>query len=316
MTATALVVDRPHDGATDLIVNALAAVGVPVFRFDMADFPLSLHLDARHEETDGWTGVLETDHRAVELADIGAVYWNRPDHFVLPAMSPADEHYSRGAARHGLGGVLAGLPVAWMNHPNRASAAEFKPDQLRTARSAGLHTPRTLITNDPEAVRRFAKTCGTPLVTKPMGIPYVTHDAGTETMRTRPVDLNDLGGIETTAHLVQEQITKAYEVRLYAVGSTHLAVRITAGSEAARLDWRTDYDALTYDRIDVPAPIAAAVNAYMSARGLTYAALDFAVERGGRWVYFEANPAGQFAWLHEVVPVAEAIAETVKGWCT
>ena len=149
-----------------------------------------------------------------------------------------------------------------------------------------------------------------------MGIPYVTHDAGTETMRTRPVDLHDLGGIETTAHLVQEQITKAYEVRLYAVGSTHLAVRITAGSEAARLDWRTDYDALTYDRIDVPAPIAAAVNAYMSAMGLTYAALDFAVEPGGRWVYFEANPAGQFAWLHEVVPVAETIAETVKGWCT
>ena len=133
VTATALVVDRPHDGATDLIVNALAAVGVPVFRFDMADFPLSLHLDARHEETDGWTGVLETDHRAVELADIGAVYWNRPDHFVLPAMSPADEHYSRGAARHGLGGVLAGLPVAWMNHPNRARRSSSPTSSARPA---------------------------------------------------------------------------------------------------------------------------------------------------------------------------------------
>lgn len=172
------------------------------------------------------------------------------------------------------------------------------------------------MTNSADAVHAFAKACGTPLVTKPLGVPYITHEGGVETMRTRPVDLSNLDGIETTAHLVQEQISKAFEVRVYAVGGVHLAVRITAGSEAARLDWRADYDALTYDRIDVPAPVSAAVDAYMSAMGLTYAAHDFAVEPGGRWVWFEANPAGQFGWLHEVVPVAETIAETLKGWCT
>ena len=45
--------------------------------------------------------------------------------------------------------------MLWVNHPGRDEAAARKAHQLDVARSAGLAIPRTLITNDPDAARRF-----------------------------------------------------------------------------------------------------------------------------------------------------------------
>ncbi|MDJ0344216.1 hypothetical protein QMK19_28835 [Streptomyces sp. H10-C2] len=319
---TVLVVDGPHEAATDLIVQALTDRAVPAFRMDTAQFPAEVELSAHHRggpAAGPWEGRLTTACRSVDLADIGAVYWNRPQQFEFPGLSVADEHWARGAARIGLGGVLTGLPVPWMNHPSRAAAAEFKPEQLRVAAAAGLDTLPTLVTNSAEEVRRFAKEVGAPLITKPLGIPYIAHTGQVETMYTRRVDLDELDGIETSAHLFQEEVQdKAYEVRVIVIGGACHGVRIDAGSTAAGLDWRTDYDALTYSSVAVPCSVAAAIRTYMKWMGLTYAAHDFVVRTDGRWTFYEANPSGQFAWLNEKVefPLADTIADTLKGWCT
>ncbi|MCD9194228.1 hypothetical protein [Streptomyces albireticuli] len=319
MTSTVLVVDGPREGATDLVVEALAEASVDVFRMDMAQFPGELELRVTHGTGGGdvWLGSLATAYRSVELGDIGAVYWNRPGPFVFPGLSESDAHWARGAARIGFGGVLVSLGARWMNHPGRASAAEFKPWQLAVARSVGLEVPRTLVTNRADEVVRFAEDVGGPLVTKPMGVPYITHAGGSETMYTRVVDLDQLEGVEVTAHLFQEQVRKAFEVRLTCVGGRCLGVRIDAGSDVARGDWRADYDALTYRPISTPPAVAAAVGAYMARMELSYAAFDFIVRPDGRWTFLEANPSGQWAWLDSpTVPIAATIAGTLRGWCS
>ncbi|WP_236669530.1 MvdC/MvdD family ATP grasp protein [Streptomyces antimycoticus] len=200
MTNTVLVVGDPFEAGTDLVVEGLSSSDIPVFRMDTADFPRELELRATN--VDGqWAGTLSNKYRSIALADVKAVYWNRPNLFQFPELSESYAHWARGAARIGLGGVLMSLAARWMNHPSRASVAEFKPQQLRTARSMGLATPRTLITNSADEVRAFAENVEVPLITKPLGAPHVVHSRGSETMYTREVDLDALGGVELTAHL-------------------------------------------------------------------------------------------------------------------
>ncbi|MGI9000377.1 MAG: hypothetical protein ACR2GH_01785 [Pseudonocardia sp.] len=59
------------------------------------------------------------------------------------------------------------------------------------------------------------------------------------------------------------------------IGEELFTIMITAGSAAARVDWRADFDALTYQWVDTPPELAHGVRAYMKTLGLAYAALDF-----------------------------------------
>lgn len=318
-----LVVDSQFDAATDLLMTALAdhEANVPVFRMDTAQFPVELGASARIGRR-GWEGSLRLDHRSVTLAEVGAVYWNRPHLYRMPeGLSAPDAQWARGAARHGLGGLLLSLPVTWMNHPTTSSQAEFKPLQLTTAQQAGLRVPRTLVTNEPDAVRDFAKAAGGPIVTKPLGSPDVAHARSAERMYCRLLDPGELDSpdaldsVAMTAHLFQEQVSKAFEVRLTVVGRTCHSVRIDAGSAAARTDWRSDYGALSYTAIDTPCAVAESVAVYMRALGLTYAAMDFVVDPDERWWFLEANPAGQWAWLNPYTGLANAMADALIRWC-
>ncbi|WP_172385656.1 MvdC/MvdD family ATP grasp protein [Streptomyces sp. MNP-20] len=317
MNGTVLVVDGLHDAATDLIVQALPAAGAAVFRMDTAQFPRALRLAAVHDDRgDGWTGALVSGDRTVRMEGVRAVYWNRPGLFTFEGLSESDAHWARGAARIGFGGVLASLDARWMNHPARASAAEFKPLQLKIARAAGLDTPRTLVTNDPDHVEAFARAVNGPLITKSLGSPFVAHEQVRETIYTRAVDLDQLDGIEITAHLFQEEIAKDHEIRLVWIDGVCHSVRIDARSAAARVDWRADYDALDYTLINTPKAIEASVGTYMDAMGLTYAALDFIVRPDATWTFLEANPSGQWAWLNSpTLPLAQTIADALTRWC-
>ncbi|OLT22004.1 hypothetical protein BJF78_33465 [Pseudonocardia sp. CNS-139] len=52
--------------------------------------------------------------------------------------------------------MLAALPVLWVNHPSRLADAAYKPVQLALAHECGLRVPDTVVTSEPESVRRFA----------------------------------------------------------------------------------------------------------------------------------------------------------------
>ncbi|MGH3450807.1 MAG: ATP-grasp ribosomal peptide maturase, partial [Haloechinothrix sp.] len=101
------------------------------------------------------------------------------------------------------------------------------------------------------------------------------------------------------------------DVRLTVVGHHAFAVQInTAGGW---IDWRRDYDRLTYRRIDTPDEIYRAARAYLDRLGLVYGCFDFALATDGRWVFLECNPAGQWGWLEDITgaPIAAAFADVL-----
>lgn len=53
-------------------------------------------------------------------------------------------------------------------------------------------------------------------------------------------------------HIFQEWVLKQYEVRLTVVDGHFFAARIDAESEAAYVDWRSDYHSISYSVIETP----------------------------------------------------------------
>jgi glutathione synthase/RimK-type ligase-like ATP-grasp enzyme len=126
-------------------------------------------------------------------------------------------------------------------------------------------------------------------------------------------DLDD--SIGATATMLQQVVPKAFEVRLTVIGDRMFPVGIHAHSDASRLDWRTDYAALTYDpAVSLPSDVADGVKALMRELGLFFGAFDFAVTPAGAWVFFEVNVNGQWHWLtHKTdLPLVGAMADALQ----
>ncbi|MFC4032622.1 MvdC/MvdD family ATP grasp protein [Streptomyces polygonati] len=307
-----LILTGRDDLTADVVVEELVKRGEPVVRYDTADFPTASRLAVRLTG-DGWAGSL-TGSRTVRLETVKSVWWRRPNEFVTPDGWPGRARaLAVSEARSGLLGVLCSLPVRWINHPASDAAANYKPRQLAVAAGRAplrdhlrprlrprVHRGRTRGLQG--ARRRRARPSGKAAV--PPGF-LVSAD-----------DMDD--GVTGTAHLFQERVEKAYEVRLTVIGDRMFPVAIHAGSAAAQLDWRTDYRSLTYERVAIPPEVEDGVRRLMDELGLFFGALDFAVTPAGRWVFFEVNPNGQWHWIavKAVVPLVEAMADALQGEIT
>ncbi|MEU6267501.1 ATP-grasp ribosomal peptide maturase [Saccharopolyspora shandongensis] len=314
---TVVIFAQEADAPVDAVVRELAKRGVTVFRADTSWFPGQLVLDAHIDASGRWTGQLRTEHRSVDLEAITSIWYRDPAAFRFPdTLTDVERAYAHREARLGFGGVLAALPALWVNHPNRAADAIFKPLQLATAATCGLHVQPTLVTNAPEVAARFAAEQGEDnTICKSFGPNTVTEGGNLKvafTQRLTSDDLTELGGVASTATQLQRWVNKASEARVIVVGEQIFTIKIHAGSEAAHVDWRADFPALTYEWIDTPAEITQPIRAYMKTLGLAYAALDFGIEAGtGRYVFFESNSSGQYGWLeaHTGAPITAALAD-------
>ncbi len=153
---TVLVLAEELDTTADGVVRGLTQRGVPVVRLDLSWFPQRLTLDAEfHDGT--WRGCLRTEYHEVDLASVRSVWVRTPSSFRMPeGMSAVERDFAKREAKLGVGGVLLALPdVLWVNRPDLAATAVYRPVQLAAAARCGLTVPRTLVSNDPAAVSRF-----------------------------------------------------------------------------------------------------------------------------------------------------------------
>lgn len=319
---TVLVLAQEADAPADQLIAELGRREVAVFRADTSWFPRRLVLDAEVAPDGRWSGTLATDQRTVELRGIRSVWYRDPAAFVFAdGLTEVERAYAHREARLGFGGVLAALAGAlWVNHPNRAADAMYKPLQLVTAGACGLRVPPTLVTNSPAAVRRFADIHARAggVVQKSFGPNVITEGGRPKVAFTRRLDgmvLADLRGVDATATQVQRWVDKTTDARIVVVGDRMFTILIKSGSAAGRVDWRADYDALSYEWIETPPHVGRGVQEYMQVLGLVYAALDFGVDADGRWWFYESNGGGQYGWLEAQTgaPITSALVDLLQG---
>lgn len=312
-----LILAEERDPSADAMVPALESRGVEVHRLNTEWFPAQLSLSARL--CGGrWVGHLRTEHRTVDLEGIQSIWYRSPKAYRFPdGLNTVELEHAKVEAKYGLGGVLMSLPVLWVNHPSRLADSGYKPAQLATAARCGLTVPDSLITNDADAVRGFAGEGEA--VTKMLGAVSIVEGGVRKFAHTRVLDsddLDDLRGIEHTAHQVQGWVPKKHEARMIVIGEHVTTAAIYAGSPAAYIDWRTDYDHLTYQLVEPPAEVIEGVRRLMAEMRLVYGALDFVIGPDGTWTFLEINAGGQYGWLEDVTgaPLTEQLADLLmKG---
>ncbi len=314
---TVLILARDLDATADQMVIALRERDVSVCRVNTAWFPEQLSVSAGLRGG-RWAGHLRTPAHIVELEEIHAVLYRSPEAYHMPTtLTGPERHHAFMEAKYGLGGVLSSLDALWVNHPSRLADAAYKPVQLVRAHECGLTVPETVITNEPDTVRDFAGHGRT--ITKLLGSNTISEQSTRKLTWTRVLgqdDLDELRGVEVTTHLVQRWVPKAHEARVVAIGDHLTAVSITSGSAASYVDWRSDYDSLTYELIEPPQHVADGVRTLMARLGLVYAALDFVIDPTGEWTLLEINAGGQYGWLESATgaPLTAVLADLLaKG---
>ncbi|MER8002103.1 ATP-grasp ribosomal peptide maturase [Streptomyces sp. NPDC095613] len=309
-TRPVLVITNLDDPTADVVIDELHGRGVPVVRFDSGDFPASLSVEAEITP-DGIRGTLTTPTRQADLTAVRSLYYRRPSGFTFPHLDPQEARFAITQARYGIGGVIASLPgCLYVNHPHRIGDAEFKPSGLAVAVDVGFSVPPTLITSDPDRARSFIDL-HRPSIYKPLSALLYTIDGVACTVEVDEVTPDQIDeGVAGTAHLFQQRVRKVGDVRATVIGDQVFCVRI----DSDLLDWRTDYDRLTYTVVEPPPGIAEAMLHYLARFGLVFGAFDFCIGEDGRWWFLECNPSGQWYWLEleTGLPLCAAMADLLE----
>ncbi len=312
-----LVLTSTDDRTADRVVAELVRRGETVHRFDVADFPCRVTINAELQGQLGWRGWVKTDDGQIPLDQVRSIYYRRPTSFIFPDdVVGSDLAFAAAEARRGFGGLFFSLVTRWVNHPGRVADAEFKPAQLHVAASCGLTIPRTLLTSDPDQARMFCQTVEQGIVYKPLSAANIVTGDELQLVFTSKVSAADFDDVELslTMNLFQEWVPKQYDARVTVVGDRLFGVAIHAASPDAYVDWRADYASLSYEPIDLPACVSNGISAYMKRFDLLYGAFDFAVT-DDHWYFLECNANGQFGWLEAEVglPITAAMADLLAG---
>jgi MvdD family ATP-grasp ribosomal peptide maturase len=318
-----LIITHSEDNeSVELVAAAIARKGGRAIRFDTDRYPTEVRLTAYYgaASSDGEERLtLTNEDGEFDLREVTAI-WHRRLNFggrIPKTLDGQLRHASLGEAKAAAHGMLASLKAFRMDHVRDIRHAENKQLQLQAAREAGLDTPRTLTTNDPAAVRDFAKSCKGGMVTKMLSS-FAVYDEGKElvvfTNPVKPEDLADLSGLSLCPVTFQELLPKSLELRVTVVGQRVMSAALDSQVSArAAHDWRRDGVRMIEDwqHYQLPREVEEKVLRLMDYFSLNYGAIDIILTPDGRHVFLELNPSGEFFWLERTpgLPISQAIAD-------
>ena len=249
----------------------------------------------------------------IDLSTVGAVWWRRPQPFMLPRamIDPTHRQLAISEANTAFRGLYQSLDAFWVNEPGKDAAAAHKPWQLTLAQQNGLEIPITLMTSDPDAAREFWREHDGEVIYKQfLAIPT----AWRETRRLRPEDAALADTVRHTPVIFQRFVEAVADIRVIVIGDEIFA----ACTDVRRADYPTDVrlnlDA-RYEPYALPLSVAERVRTLMRRLGLEYGAIDMRRTPDDRHVFLEINPAGQFLYIEMMTgqKIAAALASHLAG---
>ena len=313
MNPHVLVLASRLDFSTDLVTIRLQDAGVPYVRLnreDLAEHRLTLDPLGPELAIDGPSG------RHGIGADLRSVWFRQPVFLRNTPGAPLtpEEQLERSQWMGFLRGLCVFSNAVWMNSPIATYIAESKPYQLAAAAQCGFKVPTTLATNDAERLRR----------TFPDGIAVKSLDTVllrdgddclfTYTILNPEIELDD-STVKDVPVLAQRALESKCDLRVTVVGETVFSVRVLAGGQAIRGDWRTTpKQDLEFRDCELGPEIAERCRRLTRRLGLSFAAIDL-IENEEDTYFIKVNPTGEWGWLsNEERPIDVTIA-TWLGQC-
>lgn len=236
-----------------------------------------------------------------KAAELSAVWYRRPISAMPRRRLRTLDYFVARERDDALEAVLdawhtGGTPV--YNRPRQNYFSSIKPVQYRVAVQVGLKLPKTLISNDPEAVRHFLEDTPRAVL---KGVSLSGFDNGEEhyALFVQELDssaLRDIDGrLPRCPAVVQEIVDWTQAARVVVLQDK---IWCFLSDRRQHLDWRVDTDA-PWSFGNVPADIADKLRLLHNELGLLYACADMLIDQSGNWWFLETNANGQWLWLEE-----------------
>lgn len=300
-----------YEFATEQVMDWIRALGGTAVRLngeDLAgDGPVSMRFDGGSAElrirvgNREWTGA---DVRAVWLRrgyDLRAL--NAIELVGEPRLGYDVQRHLAGEIRTATQSMHALLSHArWLTRPGTEQVNKLRA--LASAAEAGLDIPATLVTTSRAELQAFRAACGS-IITKSMGEAGAFQKDGcffgmyTAELREEQIDALPEFFFPS---LAQERLEKSYELRVF-----YLAGRCWPMAIFSQSDDRTSIDFRRYNvrrpnrsvPYRLPPALEDGIGRFMRAMELETGSIDLVRTPGGRHVFLEVNPVGQFGMVSQ-----------------
>ena len=191
------------------------------------------------------------------------------------------------------------MNVYWINNPNSSLLAENKPRQLRIATELEMNIPNSLLTNDPQEVRKFYDKHKM-MIIKPLKINLIHEENEKKVMFTRLIsdDETAFENVRYSPCFFQEYINKSLELRVFVIHDKVFSVAIySQETEMSKIDWRRASVNLKIEEYHLREDIAEKCIQLTKKLGLEYGAIDMIIDKDENHYFLEINPTGEWAWF-------------------
>lgn len=299
-----LIIAPSEDAHANVVAKRIEALGAQAILLDSASFPSQCELSVRVQNGEPWRFTLKTDRLILNEENLAGVWWRRPRRH-LASNEVRESHlrqFVADEAREAFEGWLHCMGNRVINPVAADIISSNKLLQLQMAVEVGLAIPSSLATNSPAEVHGFGQINRHEVIFKPF------TGAAWQFIMTQRLSPDALAHLEAVAYapvIFQEEIVKIADIRVNIVDGEIFPVMIRAKRDDAPIDWRADQDR-EYAVHTLPDMVRQRLLTLMAKLHLRFAACDLALTEGRDYVFFEANPGGQ--WLFAEIMTGQGIS--------
>lgn len=308
-----LLITNSGDIHSDDLVRACERKGIICFRYNTDHVRTRGNIESH---TDAITRIT-VDGRSIDLRDVGLLLYRRPLDVTVEMLHSKIEPWALSFVNQEWNWFERALPeligCKTMNHPAANQIAQNKITQLVVAKSCGLKTPETLISNQGATLLEFATH--RPSITKAIGNGSHLYAGKIRTGYTlrAAADSFPTQQCPFTIGLVQSAIIPAAMWRIVTVGSRCYGFRLTGMQLVDEIDSRRVEEKLAGGPESVPTDVSEGLLRMMRHFGILYSSSDFIEDESGNLWFIDLNPEGQWGAYEQRfgVPISDHIIEEI-----
>jgi hypothetical protein len=234
--------------------------------------------------------LLSYDGTWFDVGDLDLIWWrrvNQAQKYCGIALDDVEKSLIDNEWRSALSGLIYdGFRGVWINEPFRDGIAGNKLYQLNVAAAAGLRVPRTLISQDPSAIREFCNELGGSVILKKL---VGASPRPLATVLVSSSDLTDDASIRLCPAIYQELVQGSRHLRVNCFGNRIHAIAI----DSPWLDWRRDLT-VPFSFFQLDSQTETTLSGLLQRLGIRMGIMDLKFDQFGDLVWLELNTQGQF----------------------
>ena len=304
---TALILTNKEDITADWVVRELRNREVPFVRLNSEDLPYG---KASWDSDTAEMSFETAEGQLIRQSDLHSIWYRRPGRpFGDRPLPDSPEAVLNAQWRAFLDALALTATTRWVNHPQANSAAESKIAQLRAAAAVGLRHPKTLVSNDPQAVADFCDRVGD-FVVKALDAPLIVQDGTEAFMFTTHMTRDQLQSesLKSAPMIFQERVEPRTDIRVTVIGDKVFSARALG---VTKQDWRLEAFPVPFEPMDLDVATGEACVKLVRVLDLTFGAIDLVDGESGVQ-FLEINPNGEWGWLQASgIAIASALVDAL-----